>query len=137
MYSAGEVVGSLSSASLSLSVGHSMLFFSGVVLQTCAFLFYGLSNAGWMVIVGRLLLGIHGGLILALPPTYFSVSVEEYNVLKEAQGGKRNNGLKKQLIFFWGLISTFGVTVVTGMCVYVCTCTCMKTALISLQKQIC
>ena len=130
MYSVGELVGSLSSASLSLSVGHSVLFFSGVVLQTFAFLFYGLSNAGWMVIVARLLLGLHGGLILALPPSYFSVSVEEYIVLKEAQEGKRNNGLKKQLIFFWGFIATFGVIVVTGMCVCAHACVCMETAFI-------
>ena len=117
MFSVGEVVGSLSSASLSLSVGHSVLFFSGVVLQTCAFLIYGLSNAGWMVIIARLLLGLHGGLILALPPSYFSMSVEEYSILKEVQDGKSRNGLKKRLIYLWGFIADFGVLVVTGKCV--------------------
>ena len=115
MYSVGELVGSLSFASLSLSVGHSVLFFSGVVLQTCAFFLYGLSNAGWMVIVARLLLGLHGGLVLALPPSYFSLSMEEYSVLKDIQEGKRRNGLKKLLIFLWGFTANLGPPVILGM----------------------
>ena len=105
MFSAGEIGGALLVSMATNRLGYMPLFVSGAVFQTIGFLIYGCSTAGWMAVVGRVLVGFNSGIIISLPFSYFGQSVAEYGWLKGFDT-VRKEMFKNQLIYVTGLISS-------------------------------
>ena len=113
MFSAGEIVGALLVSVATQRLGYTLLFVSGAIFQTIGFLIYGCSTAGWMAVVGRVLVGVNSGIIISLPFSYFGQSVTEYGWLKGFDTIRKER-FKNQLIYVTGLIISFTFIPILG-----------------------
>ena len=71
-------------------------------------LLYALTVQGWMVLVARLLIGVHTGFDLVLVSTYLGETAMEVTAKREAAGGKREHSgatLKDRLFVWYSLVT--------------------------------
>ena len=116
MYSGGEIIGAFSVAWLTQHLGYKFLFMAGILLQIVGFLIYGLSTAGWMVILARLCIGINGGIIISLPISYYGKSAYEYDQLSDSNEKKTSKErIKNRLVYVAGFFSNPSYIIMLGM----------------------
>ena len=76
------------------------------MLTATGYLIYGLSNAGWMVIVGRFCIGIGGASAIVVVMSYYVSSSMEYNSLCKKIGKPKKLRLNRQLTVIFSFVST-------------------------------
>ena len=106
MYSTGELAGALVAGQLIKYVPyrHAILWACGALIFGS--LFYGIAVTGWMVLVGRLLIGIHAGLGIVLVTSYIGETTTELSAKMDAKQLRKKKGKTlKDKLFVWYSVS--------------------------------
>ena len=109
-YSIGEIFGAPVAGYMTKYIPYRYTIMLTALTLAVGLLLYALTIQGWMIIVARLLIGIHTGFDLVLVTTYLGETAIEVTAKREAVGGKRDHSgaTLKDKLFIWYSFVTNG-----------------------------
>ena len=114
----GGFLGGIAGVILSSYLPYWFSFMISVVCHTVGFLLYAVVTHGWMLVIGRLLVGIFTGLHRALTFAYFAVTYEYYITMKEDLESKKYCRIKDILFALYTVSTSLGYLIGAGMYMY-------------------
>ena len=130
MYSFGELVGALVGGYMTKYIPYRYTLLSSALLLAVGCFFYAMTLHGWMILVARLLIGLHAGIGVVVVTAYLGETGTEVAAKREAAGGKRDHSgtTLKDKLFIWysfimnisyplsmGKLSTCGIALFPGL----------------------
>ena len=115
MYSIGELIGAPLAGYMTKYIPYRFTLLLSALLLAIGCFFYAMSLYGWMVLVARLLIGLHTGIGVVVVTAYLGETATEVAAKREAAGGKRDHSgatLKDKLFLWYSFIMqiTFPIT---------------------------
>ena len=103
MYSIGELIGAPVAGYMTKYVPYHFTLLLAALMLAIGSFFYAMTIQGWMVLIGRLFIGLHTGMGLVVVSTYLGETGAEVAAKREAAGGKRDHGgtTLKDKLFLW------------------------------------
>ena len=110
VYSIGEVVAAAIAGYMTKYIPYRYTILLAALTLAVGLLLYALTVQGWMIIVARLLIGVHTGFDLVLVTAYLGETGTEVAAKREAAGGKRDHdgATLKDKLFIWYSFVTNG-----------------------------
>ena len=110
VYSIGEILGASVAGYVTKYIPYRYTILLAALTLAVGLLLYALTVQGWMIIVARLLLGVHTGFDLVIVTAYLGETAIEVTAKREAAGGKRDHSgaTLKDRLFIWFSFVTNG-----------------------------
>lgn len=109
----GGFIGGVGGVILTTFLPYWFSFMISVACHTVGFILYAVVTHGWMLIVGRLLVGIFTGLHRSLAFAYFAVTYEFY--IKEKHESKKLCRVKDLLFAMYTVSTSIGYLIGAGI----------------------
>ena len=111
----GGFLGGIAGVVLSSTLPYWFSFMISVVCHTVGFLLYAVVTHGWMLVIGRLLVGIFTGLHRSLTFAYFAVTYEYYISMNGDLESKNYCRIKDILFALYTVSTSLGYLIGAGM----------------------
>ena len=110
----GGFLGGIAGVVLSSTLPYWFSFMISVVCHTVGFLLYAVVTHGWMLVIGRLLVGIFTGLHRSLTFAYFAVTYEYYISMNGDLESKNYCRIKDILFALYTVSTSLGYLIGAG-----------------------
>ena len=103
MYSIGELIGAPLAGYMTKYIPYRFTLLLSALLLAIGCFFYAMTLHGWMILVARLLIGLHTGIGVVVVTAYLGETGTEVTAKREAAGGKRDHSgtTLKDKLFLW------------------------------------
>ena len=108
----GGFLGGIAGMIFTTTLPYWFSFMISLACHTAGFLLYATVSHGWMLIIGRLLVGIFSGLHRSLSFAYFAVTYEFY--ISEKEESKKYCRIKDILFSLYTVSTSFGFLIGAG-----------------------